>query len=158
MGSNSLDKELKVLWLVGEFKSELPLHLRGWLHSLGLYVELRRGREGARLKAGGKYRSCLNAWSEKEDEWEIRKFDNRTWSRRYASLVQPTYEIADFVINCETAYGDLGEQNVSLLTNVIEHFKATGEWMGLPAYYKHGDQKFGGYLDCVRSEKVPTNV
>ena len=158
MGSNNPDKELKTLWLIGELKNELPLHLRGWLPSLGLYVQLRRGEGWSKLQAGGKYRSYLDAWCREEDEWEVTKFNKGLWGRRFAAIVQPTYEIADFVINCETAYGDFEEQNALLLTKVIEHLESTGKWLGLPAYYKHGDQKFGAHLDCVRSKEVPANV
>ncbi len=60
--------------------------------------------------------------------------------------VIPTLEISEFLNECRSVFGGLDDQNSSLLSRAIEHYGDTGEWLGLPAGYKQGDQRLGGPL------------
>lgn len=153
MEIKTLDDLLNTLEGIGFLKSTLPFELRGWVNVLGLHVQLSEAGGLSRLQAGGAYRSYLDAWRGEEGKWDVKKFDEKTWDHRFAAVVVPTYEIADFLLNCEGAkrrfpeYEDLHKYNASLLPKVIEHYKSTGEWLGLPAHYKQGDQKFREHLN-----------
>lgn len=138
MDSKTLDELVNTLGLIALMKSTLPYRLLGWVSALGLNVQERQAGKWSRLQAGGKFRNYFDAWRQEEGDWEVRKFDERTWERRFSGLEEPTYEIAAFLNDCVVAYGgsygglDSGPQG-AILKNVIEHYKSTGEWLGLPA-------------------------
>ncbi len=133
---DDINEQLKMLLQVGIIKNDLPLQLRGWVNDLGLFVQFRSIGNLGVLKAGGMHRSYLDAKFILLDEstaytaCEIEKFDRKTWERRFAHLVRPTHEIARF-------FDDRSEEGISehdgvALTQAIQHFKKTGEWLGLP--------------------------
>jgi hypothetical protein len=104
------------------------LHLRGWVNALGLYVQERRAGGRSRLQAGGRFRSYLDAWCEEDGDWQITKFDENAWQLRFAHLVEPTCEIADFLSH----FDDLDTGSADALKKAILHYKTTGSWLGLP--------------------------
>ncbi len=81
---------LEVLQEIGQIKNNLPLNQRGWCNELGLFVQLREAMGMARLQAGGKYRSQLDAWRDSLGEpWRIKKYNPGNWER----LVDPTLQL-----------------------------------------------------------------
>ena len=66
-------------------------------------------------------------------DWDVKKFDRATWDRRFSHLVEPTIEIAAFV-EMKQNDGQLDTDAQLMLNTVIEHHKATSEWLGLPYY------------------------
>lgn len=132
MDKKSLDKLLNILGFIAMYKSMLPLNLRGWVNALGLYVQEREGGQWTRLQAGGRLRSYLEVWQEEEGDWQVRKFDTDTWEHRFAHLVEPTYEIADFLRERVAYLGDLDIEGANALNQALQHYKDTGVWLGLP--------------------------
>ena len=137
MGKNNLDSLLNTLGFIALYKSMLPFSLRGWVNGLGLHVQERKAGRWTRLQAGGKFRSYLDAWQQEGGDWEVKKFDEVVWSRRFARLVEPTMEIADFlnerVANVSDLDADRALVAVEAALNVALHnFRNTGEWSGLP--------------------------
>jgi len=141
-----VEQLLDILQTIATLRDVLPRHLRHWLGSLGLYVELRYAGGWARLAAGGMFRSCFDALCRdpssvdarfgKASAWEIRKFDKERWNRSFAHLVEPTAQIALFVSGSDMmkpAGSQFDERAVATLKHVVEHFKTTGEWLGLPS-------------------------
>jgi hypothetical protein len=149
---NAIDDLYIALYEIGTKKSELPIQLRGWINSLGLYVQhgfIFPG-QGAReyLMAGGRFVKCFYATceftmqNEKDSEikaatfthdfkyWRIQKFNKDKWDQRFANLAAPTVEIAWFL----TRYLPTSrEKNAMLqrLADTVAHFKITNEWLGL---------------------------
>ena len=127
---------------IGTNKNFLPTILRGWVNVLGLYVQT--GLIGRRefLAAGGKYKKYFYAICEYTlngdkdsgimastmtgdfSHWEVKKFDQKVWEKRFAHLVEPTCEIVWYLSNEK-------EQSLPKLTDVANHFNSTGEWLGL---------------------------
>lgn len=132
MEKKGLDELLNTLGFIALYKSMLSFSLRGWVNSLGLYVQERKAGRWTRLQAGGQFRSCLDAWREELGEWEVKKFDKAAWERRFAHLVQPTLEIADFLSERATYFGDLDRQGAAVLDGVLQRYKSTSQWTGLP--------------------------
>ncbi len=124
--------ELATLSYIAWQKSLLPLQLRGWVNVLGLHVQEREAGRWRRLQAGGKFRSCLDAWCEGEGDWQVKKFDKDTWERRFAHLIEPTLEIADFLNQRRRYLGNLDREGEDALKNAIQHFMDTDTWPGLP--------------------------
>lgn len=131
-------------WLltIGNLKNHLPLNLQGQVASLGLYVQLRQVGRIQRLQAGGKYKpyfdvinpdsSNLRAWlgEDMARHWKVKRFDKTTWDLRFAHLVEPTFDVVLFVSD---HIGKFDEQAVAKLSGVVDHFRATGKWLGLPS-------------------------
>lgn len=132
MDKKRLDELLDTLGFIGWTKSMLPLHLRGWVNALGLYVQEREAGRWTRLQAGGRFRSYLDAWREGVGDWQVRRFDKDTWERRFAHLVEPTSEIADFLSERVAYFGDLDREGATVLEQALQHYKDTGVWLGLP--------------------------
>jgi len=124
-----IEKVWSMMLDIGVSKCVLPLQLRGWMSAVGLYVQLRSAGGWQRLEAGGMFRSCFDALcrspipSMEFANWEIRKFDQRRWERHFAHLVWPTWEIS--------LYLGSDAQDEATFMAVVEHFKKTGEWLGL---------------------------
>jgi len=137
MDKKSLDELLSTLALIALYKSWLPFKLRGWVNTLGLHVQERKaGVPGShrltRLQAGGSLRSYMDVWREGDGDWLVKKFDEETWERRFAHLVGPTYEIADFLSQRVHWFGDLDVEGAAALNQALQHYKGTGVWLGLP--------------------------
>jgi hypothetical protein len=146
---HDIEELLSILQTIGNLKNDLPLRLRDWISILGLYVQLRFAGGWERLEAGGRFRSYFDALCRdptnvdalfgKATAWEIRQFDRETWDRRFAHLVLPTAEIALFVSGSnmfQKSGSQFDKQAVATLMGVVQHFKATGEWLSLPS--SHG--------------------
>jgi tetratricopeptide (TPR) repeat protein len=71
-------------------------------------------------------------WQEGEGDWQVRKFDKETWECRFTHLVDPTYQIADFLSDRVAYFGDLDGEGSSALNQALQHYKDTGVWLGLP--------------------------
>ena len=84
------------------------------------------------VKAGGRFRSYVEIRREDNEERQVRKFDKDTWERRFANLVEPTLDIADFLAYCVEIDGGLSAENSRVLNLAVGSFQATGEWPGLP--------------------------
>jgi hypothetical protein len=132
MDKKNIDELLDTLGLIALYKSWLPWHLRGWVNALGLYVQERRVVQRSHLNAGGKFRSYLDAWREEGGDWQVRKFDENNWQLRFAHLVEPTCEIADFLNDRVHHFGDLDSDGTNALNKALLHYKSTGSWLGLP--------------------------
>jgi hypothetical protein len=124
-----LDKLSYIAWS----KKFLPFQLRGWVNSLGLHVQQQKADPWTRLRAGGSIRSYIDAWREGEGNWEVKRFNSRTWERRFSHLVEPTFEVVGF-LEMKEIWGQLDADAELMLKTVIEHYKDTGEWLGLPYY------------------------
>jgi len=138
----TVDKLFPALRHIGTNKNFLPNKLRGWVNILGLYVQLDLVGSRECLAAGGKYKRYFYAICEytlngdKDSEimastmtgdfshWEVKKFDQKMWEKRFARLVEPTCEIVWYL-------DDKKEQSLPKLTDVVSHFNSTGEWFGL---------------------------
>lgn len=127
-----LNELLEELSSIAFLKAMLPFHLRGWANALGLYVRERQAGNRVRLQAGGRFRSCLDAWKQGDGDWDVRKFDKDTWKKHYKHLVQPTEEIVGFLDDRVRHFDDLDSDGRETLINAIQHYKNTGNWLGLP--------------------------
>lgn len=125
---------LEALVFIAMHKDMLPVRLRGWVNVLGLYVRERKAGQWARLQAGGKFRSYLDAWRETGAQWDIKRFDSDTWDRRFSQVVEPTSQIAEFLVDHVEADGTLDAETAGMLVLVTQHYEATREWLGLPYY------------------------
>jgi hypothetical protein len=132
MADSPSNEQMTTLGFIAYFKSLLPFGLRGWTNELGLYVRERRAGNLARLQAGGKFRSYLDAWSEDGADWDVKKFDSATWATRFDPLVDPTYQITIFLMDCVSAFEGLPARERVILENAIQQLRTTGEWVGLP--------------------------
>ncbi len=145
------DAILKLAYLIGYKKRELPSHLRGYANVLGLYVQLRDAGGLCRLQAGGKLRHYFDAWgdfssldydilpysSEVVPSWEIRDFDARTWEHRFAHLLGPTFEITRVLDSLAYAPPNLEPSLVALYQTylqAIQRAEQTGQWTPIPGY------------------------
>lgn len=132
MDKKSLADLLNTLSVIALYKSMLPFSLRGWVNALGLHVQERKAGQRARLQAGGSLRSYLDVCREGEGDYQVRKFDNETWERRFAHLVDATYNIADYLRHYTAQTCRLDSEKSAILNEAIEHFKSTQEWLWLP--------------------------
>lgn len=143
---SSVDELFIALDHIGMWKNHLPVKLRDWVNVLGLHVQrglLFPGTDAQDyLSAGGKFRKYFYATcdydlsDEKHTEimasaitgdfnhWKVKKLDQEVWEKRFAHLVEPTCEIAFYLSD------DKG-QSLPKLMDVVNHFKSTGEWLGL---------------------------
>jgi len=152
MKTESVDELSNMLGIIAMFKDLLPIHLRGQVNALGLYVQGVIHEEGQpgqwwRLQAGGQLRSYFEAQAQKQEGWQIRKFDEVTWQRRFAHVIEPTYEIAEFLYDRVATLGELDSEGTSVLTETIQQFKATGKWLGLPTVAENTKSRFSSLAD-----------
>ena len=122
-------KLTSALSFIARIKEGLPFTMRGWVAVLGLHVQGRHAGRLTRLQAGGKFISYFDAWEE-DGEYKIRKFDQVTWDKRFARLVEPTIEITLFLAHQEGE--ELAQAALRCLSNAAKVFNQTGEWPGLP--------------------------
>jgi len=156
---SKVEELLPALYEIGTNKNRLPKEVRGWVNILGLYVQLRYTdlltSSIESLVAGGKYIGYFSATCDYPldrngaetmiapafgdfTNWKIKKFDQQVWERRFAHLVEPTYEIGRylFIPDRENRFRiyDVEEyktQWLPKLVNAVKHFRSTGEWIGL---------------------------
>lgn len=147
MTAVNIDELSNRLGLIAMLKDLLPFPLRGRVNALGLYVhgtiyEERQPDQWWRLQAGGQLRSYFEASAQTGGKWQIKKFDNITWQRRFAHVVEPTYEITEFIYTRISDLGEFDRESMTVLTETIQHYKATGKWLGLPDVNETSKSKF----------------
>lgn len=59
---------IDLLYAIGMQKDFIPFKYRGYVSILGLHVQLRRAGGIERLQAGGKYRPCFDALTDKPSD------------------------------------------------------------------------------------------
>jgi hypothetical protein len=118
--NDELEELLDKLERIGKVKNELPFNARGWCNSLGLFVQLREMAGQARLQAGGKYDSQIDAWLDysSSTEWKVKKYNRGDWEK----LVDPTLDIADWL----SIHGGLPEEQVDAFNDAIAAFWKEG--------------------------------
>ncbi|MFC2027186.1 hypothetical protein ACFLU3_00730 [Chloroflexota bacterium] len=134
---DTVEELFPILDRIGDFKNSLHPNLRGWVNSMGLYVQLNIIGTHEHLTAGGKYRKYFHAtrdiasegaleamFSDDISQWKLKNYDWQTWDKRFVHLVEPTFEIA-FVLARD------GEQSLPKIVGTVDHFKSTGEWLGI---------------------------
>ena len=114
------------------YKSWLPFNLRGWVSSLGLHVQDKSSGSWTRLQAGGALRKYIDAWREGKGPWEVTSFNGEVWKRRFAPVVSPTLEIAEFLQERVDYFDGLDPDGAEALTAALNHHKQTGGWTPLP--------------------------
>jgi hypothetical protein len=132
MDKKDLDQLLNTLGIIALYKSMLPFNLRGWVSALGLHVQERKAGQWSRLQAGGQFRSYLDAWREGESDWQVKAFDSNVWERRFAHVVEPTYNIVDYLGRRAAESGGFSAEHGAILIEAIEHYKSTQQWLWLP--------------------------
>lgn len=130
MNEKSLEEILESLAWIGLNKRLMPLGMAGWVNCLGLHVQLKE--DGQRVLAGGMWRSYIDAVTSPDGEWQVRKFDKATWSKRFAHILEPTLQISVFLMECADERGLHGESE-RVYWETIRHYRSTGEWLGLTA-------------------------
>ena len=137
MKTESINELSNRLGLIAMIKDLLPRPLRGRVNALGLYVhgtiyEQRQPDQSWRIQAGGMLQTYFEAWAQTKGGWQIKKFDSITWQNRFAHVIEPTYEIAEFIHSRIADVGELDRESADILTETIKNYKATGNWSGLP--------------------------
>ena len=132
MQRENMRELLTDLALIGQFKSLLPLNQRGLVNILGLFVQERFAGETKTVRAGGKFRSYIEARRSESEDWQLKKFDEVTWNQRFAKLVEPTLDIARFLVVRAGSEGDLAREDWALLATALDSFERSGEWVHLP--------------------------
>ena len=93
--NDELEELLNKLRTIGYIKNDLPLSVRGWCNSLGLYVQLKQMGDMIRLEAGDKLHAQIDAWLEYfyTTDWKVKKYSPGDWEK----LVNPTLDIANWL-------------------------------------------------------------
>ena len=161
MNKKRLNTLLNELSQIATTKSLFPLSLQRWLSELGLYVRLHDDWPRTTLQAGGLYRAYLVARRDEgnleERNWEVTKFDEDTWNRRFAHLVKPTADIAGFMFTSLRTMQIPEAEVVATLASVIGHYKATGKWLGFHSFIRSRQSRAdrqarkmaGQFLECA---------
>lgn len=152
---------VRLLTRVGTVKLQLPQSMRGVLNATDLHVQIRPvplydgGTKKTEwiFRAGGSFRSYFEARLVDSndpgmytgdddfksmflslftpDDWNVYRLNHEVWSRRFARLVWPTYEIATQLSNLHFNNQLSDRTQISRITDSVEHFKRTGEWLGV---------------------------
>jgi len=117
--TDELEELLEKLVGIGEAKKQLPFNARGWLNSLGLYVQFNEKGGLSRLQAGDKYRSQIDAWRDYMYEWKVKRYNPGDWEK----LVNPTFEIAEWLLTFE----GLPTEHADAFNRAIEVCKKEGQ-------------------------------
>ena len=181
---SKVEELLPALYEIGTNKNRLPTELRGWVNVLGLYVQLRYKdlltSSIESLVAGGKYIGYFSATSDYPPDsdgyaktmiapafgdfsnWKIKKFNQLVWEKRFAHLVEPTYEVGRylFIPDMENRFRiyDVEEYKtlwLPKLVNAVNHFKSTGKWVGLHDYKCLSCGKGVSFWTYLNSEPCP---
>jgi len=118
--NDELVELLNKLRTIGYIKNDLPLSVRVWCNSLGLYVQLKQMGDTIRLEAGDKLRAQIDAWLEYfyTTDWKVKKYSPGDWEK----LVDPTLEIANWL----SRYGGIPDEYMDSFNRAIEVFKKDG--------------------------------
>ncbi len=112
------------LHMIGVYRDGIPASQQGWCNVLGLYVWYRgldkytHGVEGVWLKAGSKYRTQFEGWTDYKDEWDVEKYKPGEWEK----LVKPTLQIAKWLYD----RGGLKIEEEAEFRDAIDRFKKQG--------------------------------
>ena len=128
MEEKRLDDTLDRLMWISINKKLIPPGMVGWVSHLGLYVRSKEG--GKRVLAGGMWRSYIDARASDEGHWHIAKFDQSTWLKRFAPILEPTLEISDYLSRYTDSQGLHGDFE-RVYWDAIRRYRSTGEWLGL---------------------------
>ena len=114
---------------IGELKNGLPFNQQHWCDVLGLHVWYRdldrytHGVDGVWVKAGGKYSTKIEGWTDLKKSWDVKKYKHGNWE----ALVRPTLEIARWL-----SYHDgLKIEDREAFLKSIDFFKKSGK-LNLP--------------------------
>ncbi|MCL0079504.1 hypothetical protein M1O19_00205 [Dehalococcoidia bacterium] len=135
---NALSRIVDILDDTADWKDQLPPSQRGWVSSLGLYVQRRivRGRRFVtrRIQAGSKFHAYIDARRTDDiqygddfavfrqyhiSEWRIKKYESGDWE----NLVVATNEIASWLYRV----GGLYEDDKDIFDRAVATFKETGK-------------------------------
>jgi len=121
--TEDLETLIDKLEQIGRYKNSLPMNARGWVNSLGLYVQYREAASLGRLEAGSNARrSDLDAtvdFSSGSFDWKVKKYNSGDWE----DLVNPTFDIALWL----DSYGGLPESSAATFQKAIDRYHQTGE-------------------------------
>lgn len=128
----SLEAELRIvvkkLEIIALNKSLMLASTRGWVSALGLHVQSFDDGKGTLIRAGGSFRSYLDAWL--GPKLVIKKYDRVTWEGRFSAVVEPTLEIASFVNERAKIKGNLSQRDIGYIERSVQDFKRYGRWSG----------------------------
>ena len=154
--NKKLEELLETLRQIGMAKNELPFYARGWLNILGLYVQLRNAAGIAKLQAGAKYHSQIDAWWDVSDfdyletgtVWKVEKYHSGDWEK----LIEPTFAIANWL----TTYGYFPKEHEKAFNIAIDAFKKEGHLVlppegKEPPLSRHSQVKRGTYISVLPS-------
>lgn len=180
---SKVEELFPALYEIGTNKNRLPMELRGWVNVLDLYVQLRYKEllisSMESLVAGGKWigyfaatcfypagtngtKAMIAPMFGDFSNWEIKKFNQQVWEKRFAHLVEPTYEIARYLFipdmeNATRTY-EIEEYKIQWLpklVNAVNHFKSTGKWVGLHNFKCLSCGKGVSFWTYLNSEPCP---
>lgn len=123
--TRNMKELLADLHKIGMYRDGIPSSQQGWCNVLGLYVWYRgldkytHGVEGVWLKAGSKYRTQFEGWTDYKDEWDIKKYKQGEWEK----LVKPTLQIAKWLYD----RGGLKLEEEAEFREAIDIFKKEGK-------------------------------
>ncbi|MFC1845897.1 zinc ribbon domain-containing protein [Chloroflexota bacterium] len=90
---------LEDIRVIGAIKNELPFNQQQWCDVLGLHIWYRgldrytHGVDGVWVKAGGKYSTKIEGWTDPKKSWEVKKYKHGDWE----ASVKPTLVIAKWL-------------------------------------------------------------
>jgi RNA polymerase subunit RPABC4/transcription elongation factor Spt4 len=122
--SKNMKEMLHDLHMIAVFKEGLPGDQQDWCNTLGLHVQYREldrythGIEGVWVKAGSKYRTHLEGWTDNKKIFEITKYNPGNWE----ALIKPTLEIAKWLYD----HGGLKVEDRDAFKKSIDAFRKTG--------------------------------
>ena len=131
MSEKIMDEILDKVLTIHRLTKVLPYYLTHQINKLGLFVSVEKVDGGWAITVGGRWRPRLYAISSSpEGEWQVIRFDQSVWDRRFARLVEPTLEIAKYIFN-HVKNKKTSPLPDDSLKKAVRHFKSTGEWPGL---------------------------
>lgn len=122
--SKNTKELLADLHKIGMYRDGIPPSQQGWCNVLGLYVWYRgldkytHGVEGVWLKAGSKYRTQFEGWTDYKEEWDIQKYKPGEWEK----LVKPTLQLSRWLYE----RGGLKLEEEARFRDAIDMFKKEG--------------------------------
>jgi hypothetical protein len=114
---------------IGELKNGLPFNQQHWCDELGLHVWYRdldrytHGVDGVWVKAGGKYSTKIEGWTDLKKSWDVKKYKHGDWE----ALVKPTLDVARWLSD----HGGLKIEDRDSFVKSIDLFKKSGK-LNLP--------------------------
>jgi hypothetical protein len=123
--SKNMKEMLHDLHMIAVFKEGLPGEQQDWCNILGLHVQYREldrythGIEGVWVKAGSRYRTHLEGWTDNKKIFEITKYNPGNWE----SLIKPTLEIAKWLYD----HGGLRIEDRETFKKAVDVYRKTGK-------------------------------